>query len=152
MNRVIIAILLMLSLTTVKAQKFNKEKAEINTIIGQFRECIIKKDSATFIKLFTPEAFVWAGVLKNRNVNLKNCYFSNYHNFYKFLTAKEKQEEVFKNIRITNDDVIGSVVFDYSYLEDGKMTNKGKEFWHTIKMNGKWKIVSVIYSIGTTDS
>lgn len=59
---------------------------------------------------------------------------------------KGRKEEKFGNIRIINDDVIASVTFDYSFLEENTVTNRGSESWHLIKAEGKWKIVSVIYS------
>ncbi|MDQ1089575.1 hypothetical protein [Siphonobacter sp. SORGH_AS_1065] len=156
MKRVITVFIFLLSLTQVKAQKFAKEKAEINGIVDQFRTSISKKDSVTFLRLFTPQAFVWIGVMKNQNQfkkviakkpDLKNYFSVGYDTFYKFLGDKGTQEEIFKNVRITNDDVIGSVTFDYEYWNDGKMTNWGKEFWHLIKMDNEWKMVSVIFSI-----
>uniref|UniRef100_A0AAU6WIV1 Nuclear transport factor 2 family protein n=2 Tax=Chryseobacterium TaxID=59732 RepID=A0AAU6WIV1_9FLAO len=59
---------------------------------------------------------------------------------------KGHKQEKFKNIRIINDDVVASVTFDYLFLEEDKVTNWGTESWHLIKAEGKWKIVSIIYS------
>ncbi|WP_300685034.1 hypothetical protein [Chryseobacterium sp.] len=60
---------------------------------------------------------------------------------------KGEQEEIFRNISIENNDVIASVIFDYSFLSNRKASNWGKEFWHLAKINGQWKIISVIYSL-----
>lgn len=59
---------------------------------------------------------------------------------------KGGKEEKFEKIRIINDDVIASVSFNYSFQEENTITNWGSEYWHLIKAEGKWKIVSIIYS------
>jgi hypothetical protein len=42
---------------------------------------------------------------------------------------------------------IATVMFDYSFWENGKKTNWGKENWAMIKTNGQWKITAVNFSI-----
>lgn len=56
------------------------------------------------------------------------------------------KKEKFENIRIINDDVVASITFNYSFLEKNTVNNWGIEYWHLIKAEGKWEIVSVIYS------
>ncbi|WP_449386879.1 hypothetical protein [Chryseobacterium lineare] len=51
-----------------------------------------------------------------------------------------------KTSRIENDYTIGSVTFDYSFWIDNQMKNYGKEFWHLIRTDGEWKIISVVFS------
>ena len=156
MKSIILYCILLLSFTSASAQEYENEKIEIKTLIEEFRQSIIKKDSATFLSLFYEDSVNWIGVLKNKSQakrlefspgNTKNYFISSYRNFAKTMLAKEKKEEVFENIKIINDDVIGSVSSDYSFLSEDKMTNYGKEFWLLIKVNGKWKITSLIYSV-----
>jgi len=137
------------------AQKFSTEHKEIQNIIRQFKVSIIRKDSAAFHSLFHENPVVWTGVVKNRSQqkrleknpgNRKNYFKDTYENFFRYIMEKGRKEEKFGNIRIINDDVIASVTFDYSFLEENTVTNRGSESWHLIKAEGKWKIVSVIYS------
>lgn len=137
------------------AQHFTKEKKEIQRVVWQFRESIIKKDSATFNRLFHENPVVWIGVVKNRSqqkrleinpANRKNYFKDTYENFFHYIMEKGGKEEKFEKIRIINDDVIASVSFNYSFREENTITNWGSEYWHLIKADGKWKIVSVIYS------
>ncbi|MDR6513812.1 hypothetical protein [Chryseobacterium camelliae] len=137
------------------AQNYSPEKKEIETVIRQVKESIIRKDSAAFYRLFHENPVVWIGVVKNRSqakrlqanpANSKNYFKDTYENFFRYIMEPGRKEEEFNNIRIVNDDVMASVTFDYIFREDNTITNWGDEAWHLIKAEGKWKIVSVIYS------
>lgn len=139
----------------VSAQQFSTEKTEIRNVIRQFRESIIRKDSVAFYRLFHENPVVWIGVVRNRSqqkrleknpANRKNYFKDTYEHFFRYIMEKGRKEEKFENIRIINDDVIAIVAFDYSFLEEHAVTNLGSESWHLIKAEGKWKIVSLIYS------
>ncbi len=154
MKTFILSIFILFSHLAV-AQKFITKQTEIQSVIRQFKESIIQKDSAAFHSLFHENPVVWTGVVKNRSQqkrleknpgNRKNYFKDTYENFFRFIMEKGRKEEQFKNIRIINDDVIAIVTFDYSFLEENAATNWGSESWHLIKAEGKWKIVSVIYS------
>jgi len=137
------------------AQHFAAEKKEIQHVVWQFKESIIQKDSATFNSLFHENPVVWIGIVKNRSQqkrleinpsNRKNYFKDTYENFFRYIMEKGGKEEKFEQIRIINDDVIASVSFNYSFREENTMTNWGSEYWQLIKAEGKWKIVSIIYS------
>ncbi|WP_294230299.1 hypothetical protein [Chryseobacterium sp. sg2396] len=154
MKTFILSIFMLFSHLAV-AQKYNTEKTEIHNVIRQFKESIIRKDSAAFHSLFHENPLVWTSVVKNRSqqkrleknpANRKNYFKDTYQNFFRYIMEKGHKQEKFKNIRIINDDVVASVTFDYLFLEEDKVTNWGTESWHLIKAEGKWKIVSIIYS------
>ncbi|WP_294323587.1 nuclear transport factor 2 family protein [uncultured Chryseobacterium sp.] len=154
MKTFILSIFMLFSHLAV-AQKYNTEKTEIQNVIRQFKESIIRKDSAAFHSLFHENPLVWTGVVKNRSqqkrleknpANRKNYFKDTYQNFFRYIMEKGHKQEKFKNIRIINDDVVASVTFDYLFLEEDTVTNWGTESWHLIKAEGKWKIVSIIYS------
>ncbi|SFN51488.1 hypothetical protein SAMN05421594_3100 [Chryseobacterium oleae] len=139
-----------------RAQSYTKQKNEIQNLVKEVRQHIIKKDTAAFKALFTKNSFNWTAVmrdktqqkrLKNKTSNPSNLFTKKFQDFHLFLMDKGKQDELFKNVHIENDDVIGSLTCDYTFLLDNKVTNYGKEFWQLAKVNGQWKIISVIYSI-----
>lgn len=147
---------LVLSMNVYYAQGYTKQKAEIRNLITVIKKSIVKKDTLAFKSAFAKESFNWTAVikdktqqkrLKNKTQQPSNIFTKTTINFYEFLLYKGEQKEIFKNIHIQNDDVIGSVAFDYSFLSDNKVTNWGKEFWQVAKIEGQWKIISVIYSI-----
>ncbi len=61
--------------------------------------------------------------------------------------SKSKLEERFHNIRITQDQHLAWVMFDFEFLEDGKVENHGLEVWQMVKtVDQRWKILSVVWS------
>lgn len=101
-------------------------------MIQQFKESIAKKDSAAFYGLFHKDPVVLIGIIKNRSQqkrlkadprNTTNYFSNTYKNFFRYILEKRRKEEKFRNITITNDDVTGSVTFEYVFLEDNILHN-----------------------------
>lgn len=147
---------ILLSFHSASAQETSKDKEEIHQILKSFMQCIIKKDSAAFSNLFFEGNVNWIGVTKERSQARKlqvkptittNYFTDTYTSFIRSIIRDIKSEEKFENIVIQNDDAIASVTFDYSFWSEDSMTNWGKEYWQLVKINGKWKISSVIFSI-----
>ncbi|WP_208025666.1 hypothetical protein [Niastella caeni] len=117
--------------------------------------CLIKKDSVTFYNLFHNEPIVWVGVFKDKtqqdrlkkDSTRKNYFASSYKSFYRSISDMGADEEKFYNIDINEDGNIAAVTFDYSFWESRKKINWGKESWGLVKINGQWKITSVIFSL-----
>ncbi|MCJ8155700.1 hypothetical protein MKJ01_18250 [Chryseobacterium sp. SSA4.19] len=148
MKTIILSIFILMSHVAV-AQRFHKEKTEIEHVVWQFKESIIQKDSTTFNSLFHENPVVWIGVVKNRSQqkrlkknpeNRKNYFKDTYENFFHYIMEKGSKEETFDKIRIINDDVIASVTFHYSFREENTTTNWGSEYWHLIKAEGNGKL------------
>jgi len=68
-----------------------------------------------------------------------------FHDFAKFIReSKVPVEERFHNVKITQDKNVAWVMFDYEFVEDGKVGNYGIETWQMMQdAEGKWKIASV---------
>lgn len=71
-----------------------------------------------------------------------------YARFASFIgQSKDAIEEKFYNLKITQDANVAWVMFDYEFVENGKTTNYGVETWQMmLDAEGKWKIVSVVWS------
>ncbi|MCA6364703.1 MAG: nuclear transport factor 2 family protein [Bacteroidetes bacterium] len=131
------------------------EEAELRKVIDEFADCMVKKDSARFCKLFHEDPVTWVGVYKaksyakklEKDSALSQWYSNGYRSFAHSLTKKNPVEEKFENINITYDENLAAITFDYSYWAAGTKRNWGKESWILIKTNGQWKITSVIYSV-----
>lgn len=62
-------------------------------------------------------------------------------------TSVEPIEEKFYNIRVTQDGHLAWVMFDFEFLQAGKVENHGLEVWQLLKTgDGTWKILSVVWS------
>jgi hypothetical protein len=156
MKKVTLALtLILLSNFAFSQNKETIDKKEIKQILNSFMECIVKKDSIKFYKLFHSEPVVWIGVIKDKTQEVvlkkdstKNNYFeSTYQKFYGFISDTGTDEEKFYNIAINEDGSIASVTFDYSFWKSKIKTNWGTESWGLVKINGQWKITSVLFSL-----
>ncbi|ABQ04027.1 hypothetical protein [Flavobacterium johnsoniae] len=156
MKTAITILLLFVSLNFISAQQTSKDKEEIHQLLNSFMQSIVKKDSVTFNSLFFEGNVNWIGVIKEKSqakrieVNpsiVKNYFTSTYTSFIQSILRNKKSEEKFENIVIQNDDAIASVTFDYSFWSEDSMTNWGNEYWQLVKINGQWKISSVLFSI-----
>lgn len=133
----------------------NAEK-EITQVMHDFMRAIINKDSTAFYSLFHAEPIAWVGTYKDRtqatrlqkNSKAKSYFTDDYKNFIRgIISDKGSCEEKFYNTRIVCDESIASLSFDYSFWFDGKKSNWGKESWGLVKVNGAWKITSVLFSM-----
>lgn len=71
-----------------------------------------------------------------------------FRDFAQFIReSKVPVEERFYNLKITQDKHLAWVMFDYEFVEDGKVYNYGIETWQMLKsIEGKWKIANVWWS------
>ncbi|MGB9989463.1 hypothetical protein [Pseudoduganella rhizocola] len=130
---------------------------EIEQLVQQFQRNIIDKDAAALGALFLPENNSWLTVLddqefaaaKAKHADMPRVRPSSYKGFVKFIgESKLPVEEKFYNVRIHTNGYIGTVYFDFDFLEDGKVTNRGAESWHVVRTEQGWKISSMVFSIG----
>lgn len=151
-------ILLFLPIVTLlfafNMKKEDAEKAEIEQVVKTFMGCLHKKDSVKFYSLFHKDPVVWVGVSKEKSYQddlkkdstAREYFSSTYKRFYKSIADNGSEIEKFSNIQIVNDERIAAVTFDYSFWKNNKKENWGKESWGMVKVNGKWKIASVLFS------
>lgn len=125
---------------------------EIDTIVKAFQAAIIARDRAALEAMFLPADNSWLTVASER-IKLKpgqpRVRPSTYRQFAEFVgTSKLPIEERFHNVRIHSNGSIGTVYFDFEFVEDGKVTNRGAESWHMVKTENGWKISSMVFSLG----
>lgn len=135
-------------------------KQDIGKVIEEFRLAIITKDKPRFLKLF-PEGgrVAWQDAIGDANLqalrkkkpDAKKVRIDPTDSHVAFIDnvvrEKDDNEETFDDIRIDTDGDIASVMFDYKFLNNGKVGNQGREAWHLVRTDDGWKIVSVIWSM-----
>ena len=144
------------------AAQDSADRARIEQVVETFRVSLIKKDTATFMKLFYSETIPWIGVttdksLTRENANKPDPKMPDHKKLYagsnprKFIENIAKNpsriEETFENVRIDSDGDVAQVWFDYSFNDNGYKQNWGKESWHMVRTDAGWKISSVIWSM-----
>lgn len=144
-----------LTFAAITMTKDNPDHVEIKRIVSEFMALLKKKDEAKFLALFAEGAVAWCGITKPQSFKYeleadpkaKDWYTATPKQWYKALPDTGDQEEKFSNVKISGDETIASVMFDYSYWSKGVKQNWGKESWAMVKQSGKWKITRVIFSM-----
>lgn len=130
---------------------------QIALLVQQFQDFIITKDAASLGALFLPVNNSWLTVLsddtyasvRQQHPDAQRTNASTYQRFVEFVGAsKTPIEEKFSNVRIHTNGSIATVYFDFDFIDDGRVTNRGSESWHLVKTADGWKISSMIYSVG----
>lgn len=155
-------LMLLMAIQQLHAQQKATDQTAIINLINQYSKSVIERDSIAFYRLFNAGTVTWCAalkdgsqekeVLKKGKLAASTNYFSgSYKGFMRGLFRYKKTEDKFDNIKIYGDGTVATVMMDYSFWADGKMTNWGNKYLGLIKRDGDWKITSVIYSLELTD-
>jgi len=129
--------------------------AQIEQVVAKFQTALITKDKAGLESLFMPEGGAWFEVLGDdayrqlsaKRPQMPRFHADNYRHFIDFVVgSKGRMEEQFSNVRIATDGAIASVYFDFVFLADGKVNNRGHEAWQLVNTGRDWKISAMAYS------
>jgi len=129
----------------------------IQVVVDQFKAAIISHDGPSLASLFLQDHDSWLSVadeaawarVKARNPQACKVTPSSWKKFSEFIQSTSKPvEERFYNVRIDTNGAVASVWFDFDFLLDGKVTNRGSESWQMVRAEDGWKISSMLYSEG----
>ena len=129
----------------------------IQKVVEQFKAAIIARDGKTLANLFLQDHDSWLSVadetiwakMKAGNPQARKVIPSTWKKFSEFIqNANVPVEERFYNVRIDTNGAVASVWFDFDFLVDGKVTNRGSESWQMVHAEDGWKISSMLYSMG----
>ena len=138
--------------------KFNSNADDLTKIRGvleEFRQDIIRKDGNALKTLMLHPNVLFHSIDNQESVDNArklNAQFdgigpSALDGFAKFLaTSKDKLEEKFHNMEIRQDGDLGLATFNYDFCVNDKVTNYGVEHWQLCRIDGQWKIVSVVWT------
>jgi hypothetical protein len=138
--------------------KFNSNADDLTKISGvveEFRQDIIHKDGYALTKLMLNPNVLFHSLDDQEQVDSVRKYNAQFDGidpsaldgFAKYLaTTKDKLEEKFHNTEIRQDGNLGLVTFNFDFLVNDKVTRSGVEHWELYKIDGQWKIVSVIWT------
>jgi hypothetical protein len=133
-----------------------EDLAKIRSLLEEFRQDIIRKDGYAITKLLLNPNVLFHHTNTQAeidNARKLNAQFdgigpSQLDGFAEFLaTSKDKLEEKFHKIEIRQDGPLGLVTFNYDFVVNDKVTNSGIEHWQVCKIDGQWKILSVVWTV-----
>jgi ketosteroid isomerase-like protein len=135
-----------------------EDQREIRQVVADFQTAIKTRDMRLLHSLMLHADIEW--VSPPRPEHLKKIRESfdptanglssgGFRGFARFIReSKVPVEERFYNVKITQDANLAWVMFDYEFVEDGKVGNYGIETWQMLKnVDGKWKIGSVWWTV-----
>lgn len=133
------------------------DRVAIERVVQQFQDAIKAHDGKALESLFLQDHNSWLSVLdtptwvemQKRSPDAKKYRESGWREFAA-MVAKDKKplEERFYNVRIETNGALASVYFDFDFVSDGQVTNRGAESWQMLRAEDGWKISSMLFSIG----
>jgi hypothetical protein len=129
---------------------------KIRSVLEEFRQDIIHKDGYAITKLVLNPDVLFHHTNDQEEIDSARKYSAQFDGigpsqldgFAKFLaTSKDKLEEKFHNIEIRQDGPLGLATFNYDFVVNDKVTHGGLEVWQLCKIDGQWKILSVVWTI-----
>ena len=128
---------------------------KIHSVLEEFRQDIIRKDGYALTKLVLNPNVLFHSI-DQKDVDETRKYDAQFDGitpsaldgFAQFLsTSKDKIEEKFNNVEIRQDGPLALVTLNYDFVINDKVTNSGVEVWQLCKIDGQWKILSVVWTI-----
>ena len=139
--------------------KFNSnadDLTKIRTVLEEFRQDIIHKDGYALTKLVLNPNVLFHHTNDQDEVDSARKYNAQFDGigpsqldgFAKLLAmSKDKLEEKFRNIEVRQDGLLGLVTFNYDFVINDKVHHSGLEHWQMCKIDGQWKILSVVWTV-----
>jgi ketosteroid isomerase-like protein len=134
-----------------------EDQREIRQVVADFPAALKTKNihrlaslmlhsDIEFVSPASPEAL--RKIRESSDLNASPLRAGGFRDFARFIReSKVPVEERFHNLKITQDKHVAWVMFDYEFVEDGKVWNYGIETWQMTKnLEGKWKIANVWWS------
>jgi len=134
--------------------------AQIEQVVAKFQTALVAKDRAGLESLFMPAGGSWFEVLGDnayrklsaRHPQVPRFHGDSYRHFIDFVVGSHgRMEEKFSNVHIETDGAIASVYFNFVFLADGKLNNRGSETWQLVNTGADWKISAMAYSSDPVD-
>jgi ketosteroid isomerase-like protein len=134
-----------------------EDQREIRQVVADFQAALKTKNihllaslmlhsDIEFVSPAPPEAL--RKIRESYDPNASPLRAGGFRDFARFIReSKVPVEERFHNLKITQDKHLAWLMFDYEFVEDGKVWNYGIETWQMTKnLEGKWKIANVWWS------
>lgn len=135
-----------------------EDSSNLNNVIETFKTAITgASKEATFYNLFLHDSITWATTMEGKTKEIRKSgdnYWplvsSSFKKFFEYVKDRNCEEK-FYNIEINQDNNFATIKFDYTFQEDDEILNWGKEHWTLLKVEGHWKITSVLWTTNLQD-
>ena len=147
--------ILALALTTSRLAVAGTDSAEVRKVMDTFHRAVVNHDGAQVAALFIPEGSTWLNVLtdeayaraKAKTPGVTKIHVGSYKEFANFVSnSKVNLEPRHAHVKIFSDGTIAVAYFDFEFMIDGKIENRGSETWQLVKGPDGWRIAAITYS------
>ena len=144
-----------LALTTSPLAVAGTDSTEVRKVMDTFHRAVVNHDGAQVAALFIPEGSTWLNVLsddayaraKAKTPGVAKIHVGNYKEFVNFVSnSKVSLEPRHSHVKIFSDGTIAAAYFDFEFMIDGKLENRGSETWQLVKGPDGWRIAAITYS------
>lgn len=156
MNKRLIFTAVVLAFPMAASAEVNDDKAAILKVMDRFDTAIRTRDAETMKALFHDGEIVWRSIARpevrnGESKDLGKVIPPVYPSGAFTLFANERMRHIpiaerFYDPEIVTDGKLASVNFAYDFTMNCKVTNWGLENWQMVKVDGNWRILSVLYS------
>ena len=144
-----------LALTTSPLAVAGTDSADVREVMDTFHRAVVNHDGAQVAALFIPEGSTWLNVLsdeayaraKAKTPGVAKIHVGSYKEFANFVSdSKVSLEPRHLHVKIFSDGTIAAAYFDFEFMIDGKLENRGSETWQLVKGPDGWRIAAITYS------
>lgn len=144
-----------LALTMSQLAAAGTDSTEVQKVMDTFHNAVVNHNGAQIEALFIPEGSTWLNVLsdeayaraKAKSLNAPKIRLGSYKDFANFVSnSKVSLDPRHSHVRIYTDGTIATAWFDFDFMIDGKLENRGSETWQLVKGPQGWRIAAVTYS------
>ena len=133
----------------------SQDIADVQHVMEVFHQAVVTHDGSKLRTLFIPAGSAWLNVLSDEayaraklsSPDVPKIRTGSYEAFASFVSnSKAALEPRHSRVNIQTDGVIAAVYFDFVFLIDGKVENRGTETWQLVKGADGWRIAAIAYS------
>jgi hypothetical protein len=155
MNRTVVLVAALLLSTTIHAKDRAQDIADVQQVMDAFHHAVVTHDGSQLTALFIPEGSTWLNVLsedayaraKAKSPEVAKVRLGSYKDFAGFVShSKDSLDPEHSHVRIQSDGTIATAYFDFVFLINGKVENRGSETWQLVKGAEGWRIAAITYS------
>ena len=155
MNRTVVLVVALLLSTTIHAKDRAQDISDVQHVMDTFHHAVVTHDGSKLATLFIPEGSTWLNVLsedayaraKAKSPEVAKVRLGSYKDFAGFVSnSKDSLDPEHSHVRIQSDGAIATAYFDFLFLINGKVENRGSETWQLVKGAEGWRIAAITYS------
>lgn len=147
--------IVVLCLATARVALASTDTTEVQKVMDAYHRAVVNHDGARVAALFIPEGSTWLNVLSDdayararaKSPGAAKIRVGSYKSFAEFVSkSKDSLDPRHSHVKIYTDGTIATVYFDFEFMMNGKVENRGSETWQLVKGPEGWRIAAITYS------